>query len=205
MNTIYFKPKKRADLSVCGEMGKGFSPIVARTSTIGTDDLIKHIEKRCTLTGADVKCVVSALSDCMAEYMANGFSIHIDDLGTFGIVLSGPKMNDAATDVSRFVKVKRVTFRACNRLKDNFDNCKFVQVAVKENDVDDLSDEQLMVLLRERFDNGDGVPFTRCDVQMTTGLSRSKSLSLLRRMSEQGVLLHRKMGNTPVYWFAAQM
>ena len=58
--------------------------------TVDTNKLAQRIHSRCTVTPADVKAVLSSLSDVVIEELKDGNRIHIEGLGYRQITLECP-------------------------------------------------------------------------------------------------------------------
>lgn len=72
---------------------------VVTNQTISTDELARKIHTRCTVTTADVKAVLTSLSDVIVEELKNGNRVYIDGLGYLQITLTCPEIE--TTDKTR--------------------------------------------------------------------------------------------------------
>jgi len=52
-------------------------------STVTTDQIAKRLAAESTVSPADVKAVLEALSGVMGDYMAQGRSVKLDGIGSF--------------------------------------------------------------------------------------------------------------------------
>ena len=66
---------------------KRYHARVVPAGRVSTDQLAEEIQKECTLTVADVKSVLIALADKMAEHLGEGRKIHLKDIGYFQVNL----------------------------------------------------------------------------------------------------------------------
>ena len=62
---------------------KRYHARVVPAGRVSTDQLAEEIQKECTLTVADVKSVLIALADKMAEHLGEGRKVHLEDIGYF--------------------------------------------------------------------------------------------------------------------------
>ena len=61
----------------------GWFPIIALSGKIGIDDITNSIMNRCTLTEVDITACLKAFQRVVIEYLKNGYSVSLGDLGTF--------------------------------------------------------------------------------------------------------------------------
>lgn len=73
---FYKKMKMKVD-------GKWYPKSVLVGSAITTDQLAKRVSAESTVSPADVKAVLTALSSVMGDYMAQGRSVKLDGIGSF--------------------------------------------------------------------------------------------------------------------------
>ena len=122
---VKFEMKRVPDL-MNGESGRMY-PRIIMEGTVGTDELARQIMQATSLTEADVYSALISLSDAMAGWMGQGFSVKLDGIGTFRAhaalkeeapeetAESGTKRN------ARSVEVDNVLFRASKRLVERTD------------------------------------------------------------------------------------
>lgn len=70
-----------------GTNKKRYHARVVPCGRISTDQLAKEIQKECSLTVSDVKSVLIALADKMAEHLGEGRKVHLEDIGYFQVNL----------------------------------------------------------------------------------------------------------------------
>ena len=103
-----------------------FAQVITR-GTIDTRELCKIISSRCTLTPADLKAAIYAITETIEEKLAEGYNVSLNELGTFSITAETQE-NASAEDTlptSRNVAFKKVNFRASVRLKKALRNAHF--------------------------------------------------------------------------------
>ena len=78
----------------------------------GTNELAELIQERCTLTRADVKACLEALSAVMRESLENSFSVRLDGLGIFKVGIQTKEMVEDIKDfnVNTCIKGYRINF-----------------------------------------------------------------------------------------------
>lgn len=209
MNAIYYKLKKKNGIIVSGnaEAESGINrsqPIVARTRTVNTREVIEELTNECTLTPADIIAVLEALSGCVAKHLAEGNSVHLDRLGVFGISLTTEKNDDVSRSDSMKVILKRITFKAEKQLKEKLTNCRFRADPIQKPAEEAATDEELTALIQDYLTENDKTLFSRNDVEYATKVSRYHALALLKRLAAQGVLEKCEVAGIPVYRFVAR-
>lgn len=107
---------------------KGYYAQVVTKGTIDTLSLCQEISSGCTLTVADLRAAIEAISSSVATNLMNGYNVYIDGLGTFSVSAES-KLVDSEEDLrAPSVKVKNINFRSAVRLKNTIKNSNFVKV-----------------------------------------------------------------------------
>lgn len=80
-------------------------------STVTTDQIAKRLAAESTVSPADVKAVLEALSGVMGDYMAQGRSVKLDGIGSFFFQSSATgngvkKAEDVSANLINGVKVR---------------------------------------------------------------------------------------------------
>lgn len=107
---------------------KGFYAQVVTKGTIDTLSLCQEISAGCTLTVADLRAAIEAISSSVANNLMNGYNVYIDGLGTFSVSAESKLVDTEEELRSPSVKVKNVNFRSAVRLKNTVKNSNFVRV-----------------------------------------------------------------------------
>ena len=110
---------------------KGYYAQVVTKGTIDTPSLCREIASGCTLTVADMRAAIEALSSSVANCLMNGYNVNIDGLGTFSLSAES-KLVESEDDLrAQSVKVKNVNFRSAVSLKKTVKESSFVRVKDK--------------------------------------------------------------------------
>ena len=128
----------------------GWFPIIALSGKIGIDDITNSIMNRCTLTEVDITACLKAFQRVVIEYLKNGYSVSLGDLGTFrpslrsGIyskemgnyVAGGRKVADTVKELgvtSNDIRSLKVVFNPSSEIKRslNRNNLQFAFSGVK--------------------------------------------------------------------------
>lgn len=90
------------------QFGKYYARVQSQ-STIETVDLAQKIQAKCTLTVPDIVACLRALSDTMAEQLADGNNIHLQGIGYFKpAITSAPANTPLEFSIQKNVKKTRV-------------------------------------------------------------------------------------------------
>ena len=101
-----------------------FYPQAAPTKPVMLAQIVKRIEKRSTVSSADVKAVLDALQYKVIETLENGNTMRLGDIGSFCLTI---KVEGAATAVEAKTKgaklIKQVNgqFTKSTAIRDSFD------------------------------------------------------------------------------------
>lgn len=106
---------------------KGFYAQVVTKGTVNTKQLCEEISSGCTLTVADLKAAIEALTSSVELKLQDGYNVCIDELGTFSVSAQSVVSEDENGVRSPAVKVKKINFRPSVRFKKNMSQTKFVK------------------------------------------------------------------------------
>lgn len=92
----------------------------ARPGRVSKRDVIEHIEKHCTVTGADAKGALDALEYQIGEALKNGRSVRLGDLGSFRPVVKNaqPLTEDPTLLSGADVRCVAVRFTPSTKLRN---------------------------------------------------------------------------------------
>lgn len=108
---------------------EGYYAKVITRGTIDTLSLCKGISAGCTLTVADLRAAIEAISESVASYLMDGYNVYIDGLGTFSLSAESGKVTDKKDIKAQKLKVKNINFRSAVRLKEALQQSTFEKVA----------------------------------------------------------------------------
>ncbi|MBQ0047270.1 MAG: HU family DNA-binding protein [Prevotellaceae bacterium] len=107
---------------------KGYYAQVVTKGTVDTTSLCREIAAGCTLTVADLRAAIEAISSSVADRLMDGYNVYIDGLGTFSLSAES-KVVDSEEDLrSPSVKVKSINFRSAVSLKKTVMNSSFEKI-----------------------------------------------------------------------------
>lgn len=101
-----------------------FYPQAAPTTPVTLAQIIKRIEKRSTVSSADVKAVLDALQYEVIEALENGNTVRLGDIGSFRLTIKaeGTLTADEAKGMgAKLIKQVNVQFTKSTVMRDSFD------------------------------------------------------------------------------------
>ena len=180
-----------------GTKKKRYHARVVPTGRISTDQLAQEIQKECTLTVSDVKSVLIALADKMAEHLGEGRKVHLKDIGYFQVNLHCKEEVRTTHAVrSENVEFKSVSFRADTNLKERLKKQKIRRSKNKPHSMP-MTEQQIDEKLTEHF--AQKPILTRRDFQFLCLQVKSTACRILRKLVEEGKLKNISTPRNPVY------
>lgn len=125
---INYKIVKRAQAGVKGGGLYKYQALATGRKVIKTADLARMISARCTARAADVRIVLTMLSELIPELLKDGISVQFEEIGIISATLVS-QLKDTPEEVNEStIKDIRVQFRADVRLKDLMRLSRFKRV-----------------------------------------------------------------------------
>ena len=166
-------------------------------------ELIKTINSRCTLTAADIKGVLTALSDVIKEEMLDGRRVHLHGIGYLYPIITSDAEGDGQKVRAPQIEIKSIAFRPeRDMIKDLKDSAEFHTTKFKNHSSKHTA-ESIVKRLKEYLAKNKEIE--RADFQILCGLTRSTSQRWLKRLLEEGKIM--KVGNmhAPRYVATSQL
>ena len=101
--------------------------------TTSTDDLARRIQDGTTLNAAEVKAVLSVLSQYVVESFDQGRRVHLEGLGYFQLALEAPPTNSPKQFRAESVRPKGVRFRADKLLVEQIRKLQMERATLKRH------------------------------------------------------------------------
>ena len=101
-----------------------YYPQAAPTTPVTLAQIIKRIEKRSTVSSADVKAVLDALQYEVIDALENGNTVRLGDIGSFHLTIKAEGAATAAeakTKGAKLIKKVNVQFTKSTAMRDSFD------------------------------------------------------------------------------------
>lgn len=169
---------------------------VVTNQTISTDELASKIHTRCTVTTADVKAVLTSLSDVIVEELKNGNRVYIDGLGYLQITLTCPEIETTDKTRAQSIHFKSVAFRPEVRLKEQLKDTHFKRAENKTHSKEHTT-EDLEKLLTRYFQSHESI--NRQQFEQLSGFTRTTASRRLKALVEAGKLKNIGLHHFPVY------
>lgn len=170
---------------------------VKSSGTFTTERLAKEIEHATSLTAADVRSVLTAMSQLLGDKLSNGWNVQIEGLGYFSLTASAPSVPDPNKMRAEHVSVRGIDYRAEKELLDHVrKRTEFERAPFKRHSVRWSMDE-----LKAWLDNYflDHAFITRGEFELQCGFTRSTAIDRLNRLVEEGFLCKQGLKRYPVY------
>ncbi|MFB6320729.1 HU family DNA-binding protein [Saccharicrinis sp. FJH54] len=92
-------------------------PKLTRSRQMNLKQIARELQKRSTASNADVYLVVKGLVDLIPELLAQGYTLKLDELGTFRLHARVNPVEAKENVSARQIKQLHLTFRADNAIK----------------------------------------------------------------------------------------
>lgn len=156
--------------------------------TKGLEEICRDLSDACTVTSADIKGVLEALTVYMGRELGYGYSIELDGIGQFSPALRTRKVLEENGRTKYQVSVDGVNFRCANRLKEMVKEeppKKVKRKNVSSDDIETRKNKMLEYLgKKESINETDYAGMNNC--------TRYRAGKDLKQFLEEGVI--RKMG-----------
>jgi len=174
-----------------------YHPRVVTTGRVDTEQLARDIQQSCSLTRSDVKGMLAALADKMAQYLSEGKRVYLEDIGYFKVNL---QCNEEVTEIDDKgvgkVSFKSISFRADERLKKAMKRTKIHRSNLKPHSML-MSEEQIEAKLTEYFATNPVI--TRRQFQFLCQLLKPTACRVIKRLADDGKLKNIASKRNPVY------
>lgn len=176
---------------------KRYHARIVPNGRVSTDRLAKEIQKESSLTVADVKSVLIALADKMAEHLGDGRKVYLEGIGYFQVNLHCKEevrtMHGARSENIEF---KSVSFRADADLKKSLKKEKIQRSKNKPHSMP-ITEKEIDAKLTEYF--AQNPILTRRDFEFLCMQVKSTACRTLRKLVEAGKLKNVSTPRNPVY------
>jgi predicted histone-like DNA-binding protein len=102
-----------------------YYPKAIGTGYMTMADIVKRIEKECTITRADATAVIIALEDIIADAMSAGQIVQLGDFGNFYLSIKGKGALAEQDFVPALVKKAKVNFRPGKTVREALKNLSY--------------------------------------------------------------------------------
>lgn len=174
-----------------------YHPRVVPSGRISNNQLAKEIQKESSLTVADVKAVLIALADKMAEHLGQGRKVYLEGIGYFQVNLHcKEEVRTIHGARSKNVEFKSVSFRADTDLKKSLRKEKIQRSKIMPHSMP-MTEKEIDAKLTEHF--AENPILTRRDFEFLCLQVKSTACRRLRNLVEAGKLKNISTPRNPVY------
>lgn len=99
--------------------------IPVKSGIISTRRIAEHIARQSSLTPGDVRATLIGLAEVMEFYLQQGYSVKLDDLGTFSISATSDGFEKPEECTPHRVRANKLCFIADPLLKKNLEKVRF--------------------------------------------------------------------------------
>lgn len=168
---------------------KGESPVLHARPVGGcthtTEEILQIISQECTLTPADLKAALSALSACIVRYLGHGDRVQLDGIGNFSISLNCKPVTEAKGVRSQDVSFRQVNMQPDPELAQKLKTMKLYRTPASTQKYKMEKEKRMLVLNRAL----DEEPFiTRSRYRRLTGVSEYVVINDLETLVANGTL-----------------
>lgn len=170
---------------------------VITKQTIDTEDIIRQIHERCTLSKGDIVAVISELRDVIKQGLLDGNNVNLNGLGVFSLTLEAPKDLIPNKTHAQNIAVKCVKFRADRKLrKEIISEAHFERSRNKIHSAH-ISIYEIDALLVDYFE--ENAYITRQRFEKLCDLTKNTALRHLKRLVDEGRLINTNTSRNPNY------
>lgn len=189
------------------KVGKNESQYHPRVKQFGTQSskaIEEDISMCCTATRGDIQLVFTAMAEKMLDYLLQGYSVHIKELGIFSITLkSDTPISDNTEAVNSQITVKNISFRPEKQLLGRLRRkARFSYVRSLSSQTPPMNPQEenhTADKIITGYINENGF-ITRCIIQNILHITKYKAYKHIRRMKDEGKIIHINRDDSfPVY------
>ena len=180
-----------------GESSERFHARVVGGQTIDMDQLIHHINQRCTLTKGDIQAVIGELSEELAHSLLNGDRVNIPGIGTFSLSLQAPKDANPLNTHAQNIQVKQIEYRPDHQLKQRVTTQATFERSKDKVHSAHITSHEIDALLIDFFE--ENMFITRPQFEALCHFTRNTAQRHLKRLVEEGRLTNINTNHQPTY------
>lgn len=170
---------------------------VVLRGTVTTRDIARRVAQRCTIKEADLIGALSEVARILQQDMAQGYSVHLDGIGSFRISASSPAVRTTREIRAESIRVKGVVFTPEKRLLGALKTTQF-EKAPYSNRSADISEVEIDLRLTDYFH--EHAYITTVEMRRLCGLSYATALRRLQARVKAGQLTHPGHKRAPFYF-----
>jgi predicted histone-like DNA-binding protein len=176
--------------------GKYHARVVTH-NTVTSAEVARRIHMASSLTIGDVKNVLTALGEELAEHLGQSNRVHLEGIGYFQVTLGCGEVTDPKRTHAQSVGIKTVKFRVDKALRQRLVyHTRLVRSEIKRHSAPITPDE---VDRRVEAFFGTADRLTRKKLEAMCGITKSMAIRHIKRMMEEGKIENVGLRNQPIY------
>ncbi len=164
---------------------------------VTTDEVVKLISTRCSLSQGDVRATLTELSEVLEWEIKDGNSVCLDGIGTFRGSAKSPSVRSVKEIRAESIRFGGIVYRPDTRLEKRLMGMKF-QKAASSHRSELLTDVEIDGLLADYFQDHESI--TTRAMSALCGLRLSTALRRLKQRVAEGRLRHPGYRQAPFYY-----
>lgn len=199
MSYIQFKLKEIPHAE--GEKSLGYFPVLAHAKRWEAERIYAEIEQMSTVSSADIKAVLDALAYVLGMGMKDGFRVDVPELGSFAPAITCDyRITDVADkQIARHLSVSGIDFRPKASLTTRVADTIFRRADEGVFSAHRLTLDEVKERVRGYFSAEGNLVMERSAFESLVHCRKTKALSLLRTLVDEGFLKRGGRKNAPYY------
>ena len=178
------------------EANEKYHARVVGNNSLDIDNIVNHIQQRCTLSKGDIIAVIGELSSEIANGLLDGKRVNIPEIGQFYLSLKSPQDANPERTHAQNVEVKGIKFVADKTLKEKvISNAKLERSHTTHSATLDLN--EIDALLTQYFENHSFI--NRKKFEELCHLTERTALRHINRLLEEGRLINTNTKKNPIF------
>ena len=169
---------------------------IVTNGTVSTNNLIRNIHSRCTLTSGDIRAVLISLSEVIVEELQEGRRVNIEGLGYLQMTLECPDIKSPKEIRAESVRFKSVAFRPEIELKNKLRFTPFERINHKSHS-NERTEKEIDELLLQHFREHETL--NRLEFQRLCSFTASTAKRRLRELRTAGKIKNIAHPQHPLY------
>lgn len=170
---------------------------ICNRQTVDTDEIVRSISRKCTLTPADIHAVIIAFQDEIAFQLQQGKIVHLSGLCQFNISPTTSSEECSGKENGLDIVLKSVNINPDKKLTEKVRNNLYTRVKSKGKHSVAISENEITKILTEHFMKKKTI--TRAEFQRLCSITRYMAGQYIKRLLKEGKLENIGYSNHPIY------
>jgi len=186
---------------VNGEKGK-FRARAVSNGKIDSDKLASWMSQKCGISIAEAKSFMIMLSDCMLDFLQDGYHVEVKELGHFSVSVTSPLLDRRNEIRAESIEFSRLNFKPSAKMRGKLVNVEktLVSPGRRKQPAKYKPREDRAAMLRTHLQDR---PFiSRADYARLVKVTRDMAITDLNGFIAEGWVTKYGLGRTVVYLLA---